>query len=61
MRAYCFTDTNVLLHYQFSTRSTGRTSCGPMTVVQVFAPVVFSELDRHKTIGSRREETRGPF
>ncbi len=58
MRAYGFTDTNVLLHYQFFDQIDWAKELGADDVVLVFAPVVFSELDRHKTTGSRREKKR---
>ena len=58
MHAFVFDDTNVLLHYQFFDEVDWHTQLGVTSVTLVFAPVVLSELDRHKWSGSRREKAR---
>ncbi len=58
MRAFVFIDTNVLLHYQFFDEVDWSAPLGVAHVTLVFAPVVLSELDRHKWAGSRREKAR---
>ena len=58
MQVFAFVDTNVLLHYQFFADVDWAAQLGVDAVTLVFAPVVLSELDRHKWNGSRREKAR---
>ncbi|MDP1572193.1 MAG: PIN domain-containing protein [Vicinamibacterales bacterium] len=58
MHTFVFIDTNVLLHYQFFDEPDWPAQLGVTEVTLVFAPVVFSELDRHGWSGSRRERAR---
>ena len=55
---FTFIDTNVLLHYDFFADVDWAAQLGVDDVKLVFAPVVLSELDRHKWSGSRREKAR---
>ncbi len=58
MQAFVFIDTNVLLHYRSFDEVDWPGQLGATAVTLVFAPVVLTELDRHKWSGSRREKAR---
>jgi hypothetical protein len=58
VQVFVFVDTNVLLHYQFFDVVDWSAQLGVAHVTLVSAPVVLSELDRHKWAGSRREKAR---
>jgi hypothetical protein len=58
VKLFAFIDTSVLLHYRFFRNVDWPTVLGSPEVVLVFAPVVLSELDRHKWAGARKEKAR---
>lgn len=55
---FAFVDTNVLMQFRMFDEIDWPTELGVGEVTLVFAPVVFTELDKHKWTGTRRQKNR---
>lgn len=58
MRVFAFIDTNVLMHYRSFDEVDWAKELEVDSLTLVFAPIVFSELDKFKWAGTRRQKDR---
>jgi hypothetical protein len=55
---FVFIDTNVLLQFRLFDQVDWTNELGVPALTLVFAPIVFSELDKYKWAGTRRQKER---